>query len=111
MIGLLLFCSNVTSAPNTRGDHGLITSLAYVLEDLEVVTSKRQGHDCFNVSSYPNAFAYGHAARNQNLTTSNCATCLVNAKVAMFGTCQNRIESRLVLHDCTIRYEQYAFDD
>ncbi|GMJ09128.1 hypothetical protein like AT5G48540 [Hibiscus trionum] len=115
MIGLLLFCSNVTSVLCNSGSYSegdpFATSLAYVLEDLEAVTPKRKGHDFFNTSPYPNAFAYGHAACNQNLTTSDCATCLVDTKAALFGTCQNRIGSRLVLHDCAIRYEQYAFDD
>ncbi|KAK8588303.1 hypothetical protein V6N13_087238 [Hibiscus sabdariffa] len=83
----------------------------YVLQDLEAVTPKREGHDYFNISPYPNALANGHAACNQNLTTSDCAICLIAAKTAMFGTCQNLIGSRSVLHDCTIRYEQYAFDD
>ncbi|KAE8692090.1 hypothetical protein F3Y22_tig00110860pilonHSYRG00086 [Hibiscus syriacus] len=87
------------------------TSLAYVLEDLETVTPKSKGYNYFNISPYPNAFAYGHAACNQSLTTSDCAACLSAAETAMFGTCQNRIGSRSVLHDCTIRYEQYAFDD
>ncbi|XP_039008511.1 antifungal protein ginkbilobin-like protein [Hibiscus syriacus] len=123
MIGLLLLCSNVRSVPDTsviivlcnsgsysEGDP-FATSLAYVLEDLEAVTPMRKGHDYFNISPYPNAFAYGHAACNQSLTTSDCAACLSAAEIAMFGTCQSRIGSRSVLHDCTIRYEQYAFDD
>ncbi|KAL4352577.1 hypothetical protein GQ457_06G029400 [Hibiscus cannabinus] len=76
VIGLLLFCRKVTSAPETsitsvlcnsgsysEGDP-FATSLAYVLEDLEAVTLKREDHDYFNISLYPNAFAYGHAACN-----------------------------------------------
>ncbi|KAK8565411.1 hypothetical protein V6N13_020521 [Hibiscus sabdariffa] len=123
MLGLLLFCSNVRSVPDTsvvtvlcnsgsysEGDP-FATSLAYVLQDLEGVTPKRKGYDYFNISPYPNAFAYGHAACNQSLTTSDCAACLGAAKTDMLGTCQNRIGSRSVLRDCTIRYEQYAFDD
>ncbi|GMI66533.1 hypothetical protein like AT5G48540 [Hibiscus trionum] len=123
MIGLFLLCSNVRSVPDTsvisvlcnsgsysEGDP-FATSLVYVLQDLEGVTPERRGYDYFNISPYPNAFAYGHAVCNQSLTTSDCAACLGAAKTAMFGTCQNSIGSRSVLHDCTIRYEQYAFDD
>lgn len=123
MVGLLLFCTTVRSVPNTSvttvlcnagvystGDP-FATSLDYVVEELQTVTPTREGYDYFNISPYPNAFAYGHAACNQNLTTSDCATCLAAAKTAMFGNCQNRIGARLVLHDCTIRYEQYPFDD
>ncbi|XVF72425.1 hypothetical protein PTKIN_Ptkin12aG0120400 [Pterospermum kingtungense] len=123
LIGLLLLCRNVRSIPNTSvttvlcnsgvysmGDP-FATSLAFVLEDLGAVTPTRKGYDYFNISPYPNSFAYGHASCNQNLTSSDCATCLAAAKTAMFGNCQNRIGSRSVLHDCTIRYEQYPFDD
>ncbi|XP_022727802.1 antifungal protein ginkbilobin-2-like [Durio zibethinus] len=122
-IAFLLLCSNVRSVPNTtvitvlcntvvysEGDPFAI-SLAYVLDKLETVTPTRKGYDYFNISPYPNAFAYGHAACNQNLTSSDCATCLDAAKTTMFGTCQSRIGARSVLHDCTIRYEQYPFAD
>ncbi|XWS46805.1 hypothetical protein CRYUN_Cryun14cG0099900 [Craigia yunnanensis] len=123
MIGFLLLCNNVRSVPNTsittvlcnsgvysKGDP-FATSLAFILEELETVTPTRRGYDYFNISPYPNAFAYGHAACYQNLTSSDCATCLAAAKTAMFGTCQSRIGARSVLHDCTIRYEQYPFTD
>ncbi|OMP05033.1 hypothetical protein COLO4_09110 [Corchorus olitorius] len=123
-IVILLSSSNiVTSVPDTNvttvlcnsgvystGDP-FATSLASVLEDLQSATPTRKGYDYFNISPYPNAFAYGHGACNQNLTSSDCATCLSAAKTAMFGTCQNRIGARSVLHDCTIRYEQYPFND
>ncbi|PPD93620.1 hypothetical protein GOBAR_DD09451 [Gossypium barbadense] len=108
MIGLLLLCSNVISVPDTSIISVLCNS---VLQGLETLTPERKGYDYFNISPYPNAFAYGHAACNQNLTTSDCATCLGAAKTVMLATCQSRIGSRSVLHDCTIRYEQYPFDD
>ncbi|XVF21795.1 hypothetical protein REPUB_Repub12eG0120800 [Reevesia pubescens] len=123
VIGLLLLSSNVRSVPNTsvtsvlcnsgvysKGDP-FANSLAFVLEELVTLTPTLKGYDYFNISPYPNAFAYGHAVCNQNLASSDCATCLAAAKTAMFGTCQSRIGSRSVLHDCTIRYEQYPFDD
>ncbi|XP_016694351.1 antifungal protein ginkbilobin-like protein [Gossypium hirsutum] len=119
MIGLLLLCSNVISVPDTsiisvlcnsgsysEGDP-FATSLAFVLQDLETLTPERKGYDYFNISPYPNAFAYGHAACNQNLTTSDCATCLGAAKTVMLATCQSRIGSRSVLHDCTIRQQNF----
>ena len=86
-------------------------SLAYVVEELEEVTPTYKNHDYYNISPYPNAFAYGHAACNMNLTTSDCKACLGVAKTTMFSSCQKRIGARSVLHDCTIRYEQYPFDD
>uniref|UniRef100_A0A5B7BVK6 Putative antifungal protein ginkbilobin-2-like n=1 Tax=Davidia involucrata TaxID=16924 RepID=A0A5B7BVK6_DAVIN len=125
LIGLfwLNLCSVVRSNPNTNVSRILCnsgaysegdpfaTSLAYVLAELETVTPSRQGYDYHNISPYPNAFAYGHAACNKNLTSSDCTTCLGAAKTAMFGTCDSRIGARCVLYDCTIRYEQYPFDD
>ncbi|GLU03511.1 hypothetical protein SLE2022_207050 [Rubroshorea leprosula] len=123
IIGMFMFCSMVRSVPNTNvrtvlcntgayssGDPFAI-SLAYVLTDLETVTPTRKGYDYFNISPYPNAFAYGHGACNQNLTSSDCTACLAAAKTSMFGTCQSRIGARSVLYDCTIRYEQYPFSD
>ncbi|KAJ4727495.1 antifungal protein ginkbilobin-2-like [Melia azedarach] len=123
MIGLSIFCRTVTSVPDTnvtnvlcnsgvytRGDP-FAASLAYVLADLETVTSSSKDYDYHNISPYPNAFAYGHAACNRNLTSSDCSTCLGAAKTAMLSSCQSRIGARSVLHDCTMRYEQYSFDD
>lgn len=123
LIGLFGLRSVVRSDPNTKVMSVLCNSgvyaksdpfaisLAYVLSDLESATPARQGHDYYNISPYPNAFAYGHAACNKNLTSSDCSTCLAAAKTAMFGTCDSRIGARSVLYDCTIRYEQYPFDD
>ncbi|KAA8550882.1 hypothetical protein F0562_002566 [Nyssa sinensis] len=115
--------SVVSSNPNTNvstilcnvrayseGDPFAI-SLAYVLAELETVTPSRQGYDYHNISPYPNAFAYGHAACNQNLTSSDCTDCLRAAKTAMSGACDSRIGAWCVLYDCKIRYEQYPFDD
>ncbi|XP_050238527.1 antifungal protein ginkbilobin-like protein [Mercurialis annua] len=124
MISILaLFITKITSDPNTKvlsvlcnsgeyskGDPFGI-SLAFVVEELEDSTPKSKNYNYYNISPYPNAFAFGHAACNQNLTTSDCRTCLAAAKTAMFSSCPNRIGSRSVLQDCTIRYEQYPFDD
>ncbi|CAL5437014.1 unnamed protein product [Camellia sinensis] len=123
LIGLFELAIVVRSVPNTnvssvlcnsgvysQGDPFAI-SLAYVLSELEAVTPSRQGYDFHNISPYPNAFAYGHAACNMNLTSPDCGTCLGAAKKTMFGTCDSRIGARSVLIDCTIRYEQYPFDD
>lgn len=123
LIGFLGLSSVVQCIPNTnvssilcnsrvfsKGDPFSI-SLAYVLSELEAVTPTRHGYDYHNVSPYPNAFSYGHAACNANLTSPDCSTCLGAAKTAMFATCVSRIGARAVLFDCTIRYEQYPFDD
>ncbi|KAL5792953.1 hypothetical protein ACOSP7_001547 [Xanthoceras sorbifolium] len=123
VIGLFMFCRIGTSVPNTNArsvlcNSGMYTSgdpfaisLAYVLGDLETVTPTSKGFDYYNISPYPNAFAYGHAACNQNLTSSDCTTCLGAANTEMFASCPSRIGARSVLYDCTIRYEQYPFDD
>ncbi|XP_012092263.1 antifungal protein ginkbilobin-like protein [Jatropha curcas] len=124
IVFFLQFCSNrVTSIPNTqvltvlcnsgvysKGDPFGI-SLDYVVKELETVTPTTKNYDFYNISPYPNAFAYGHAVCNQNLTNLDCETCLGAAKSNMFSTCQNRIGARSVLHDCSIRYEQYPFTD
>lgn len=94
----------------TSGDPFAI-SIDHVLRELETQASTHKNYNYFTISPYPNAFAYGHATCNTNLTTSDCKTCLASAKTALFGTCQRRIGARSVLHDCTIRYEQYPFDD
>ena len=123
-IGLLCLWSVADSVPNTSiinslcnggvytsGDPFAI-SLRYVLKDLEEVTPSQKNYDYYNISPYPNAFAYGHANCNLNLTTSDCKTCLGFAKTALFTQCQAQaIGARLLLHDCSIRYEQYPFDD
>ncbi|XP_073138358.1 antifungal protein ginkbilobin-like protein [Henckelia pumila] len=124
---LALFLSlsqTATCAPNTNveivqcnvgtyseGDPFAI-SLAYVLAELEDATpSRRGGYDFRNVSPYPNAFAYGHAACNRTLASPDCAACLAAAKTSVLGACAGRIGGRSVLYDCTVRYEQYPFDD
>ncbi|CAK9151057.1 unnamed protein product [Ilex paraguariensis] len=123
LIGGLGLCGIVRSEPNTNVKNVLCNSgvyakadpfaisLAYILSELQSVAPTRQGYDYRNISPYPNAFAYGHAACNQNLTSSDCSTCLGAAKTTMFGACESRIGARSVLYDCTIRYEQYPFDD
>uniref|UniRef100_A0A803NRF4 Gnk2-homologous domain-containing protein n=1 Tax=Cannabis sativa TaxID=3483 RepID=A0A803NRF4_CANSA len=122
-IGFLYGNPMVTSLPNTEvttvlcnsgqytaGDP-FATSLAYVLEELLRDTPKHKNYDVYNISPFPNAFAYGHGSCNKNLTSSDCVACLGAAKTAMLGSCQNRIGARAVLHDCAIRYEQYPFTD
>ncbi|KAH8509239.1 hypothetical protein H0E87_011121 [Populus deltoides] len=114
-IGFFGWCVIATSVPDTnvttvlcnsgvysKGDP-FGTSLAYVLAEIEAGTPTSKNYDYFNISPYPNAFAYGHAACNQNLTSSDCSSCLGAAKTAMFASCQSRIGARSVLHDCTIR--------
>ncbi|KAG6645184.1 antifungal protein ginkbilobin-like protein [Carya illinoinensis] len=86
-------------------------SLDYVVAELERATPMSKNYDFFNISPFPNAFAYGHATCNLNLTNSDCATCLGAAKMTMFGTCLSRIGVRAMLQDCTIRYKQYPFTD
>lgn len=98
------------SGTYTKGDPFTI-SLAYVLAELQSATPSRSGYDFRNISPYPNAFAYGHAACNQTLTSSDCAACLAAAKTAMLGSCDGRIGGRGELYDCGVRYEQYPFDD
>ncbi|KAK7378344.1 hypothetical protein VNO80_03783 [Phaseolus coccineus] len=123
-IGLLWLWSVAESVPNTSiinvlCNSGVYTSgdpfaisLSYVLGDLEKETGTQKSYEYHNISPYPNAYAYGHATCNLNLTSSDCKTCLGAAKMALFTTCQApRIGARSVLHDCTIRYEQYPFDD
>ncbi|PIA30830.1 hypothetical protein AQUCO_05400139v1 [Aquilegia coerulea] len=94
----------------TKGDP-FTMSLAYVLEDLENSTPSQKGYNYYNISPYPNAFAYGHARCNSTLVTADCTTCLRASKQALFSTCPSRIGSRSVLYDCSMRYEQYPFTE
>ncbi|KAK7277649.1 hypothetical protein RJT34_22664 [Clitoria ternatea] len=123
-IALLCLWSGVAdSVPNTKittvlCNVGIYTSgdpfavsLSYVVGELETQTPTHKNYDYYNISPYPNAFAYGHATCNLNLTTSDCKTCLGVSKTTMFNSCPNRVGARSVLHDCSIRYEQYPFDD
>ncbi|XP_048336367.1 antifungal protein ginkbilobin-like protein [Ziziphus jujuba] len=123
MLGFFCIINLVRTTPNTNvtnvlcnsgvytGGDPFVTSLAYVLEELETKTSSTDNYNYFNISPYPNAFAYGHASCNRNLTSSDCTTCLGAAKTTMLGTCQSRIGARAVLRDCGIRYEQYPFTE
>lgn len=100
-----LLCNGATY---TGGDP-FSRSLSYVLDDLQASTPSSKDHDYYNISPFPNAFAYGHAACNANLTATDCATCLSSARTTMLNTCVSRIGARVVLYDCAIRYEQYPF--
>lgn len=124
MMILIGISTTAVSTPNTNittvlcnsgvftGGDPFSISLNYVLTELQSLTPTRPDKDFHNISPYPNAFAYGHAAcTNNNLTASDCTGCLRSAHSAMFATCVNRIGARAVLVDCTIRYEQYPFDD
>ncbi|KAF9682868.1 hypothetical protein SADUNF_Sadunf05G0152800 [Salix dunnii] len=114
-IGFLGLCFNATGVPDTNVSSVLCNSgvyskgdpfgisLAYVIAEIVAVTPTSKNYDFFNISPYPNADAFGHAACNQNLTSADCALCLGAAKTAMFASCQSRIGARSVLHDCTIR--------
>ncbi|KAF9605492.1 hypothetical protein IFM89_017511 [Coptis chinensis] len=123
VVGLLAVSNMVESVPNTNittvlcnsgsftaGDP-FATSLAYVLDDLMGFTPSKNGYDYYNISPYPNAFAYGHARCNSSLISGDCTTCLRASKQALFSTCQSRIGARSVLYDCRIRYEQYPFNE
>ncbi|KAF7818309.1 antifungal protein ginkbilobin-like protein [Senna tora] len=84
----------------TSGDPFAI-SLAYVLQEIETATSTHH-YNYYNISPYPDAFAYAHATCNTNLTPSDCNTCLTAAKSALLAMCPARIGARSLLHDCTI---------
>ncbi|PKA65021.1 Antifungal protein ginkbilobin-2 [Apostasia shenzhenica] len=92
----------------TAGDP-FTESLSYVLADLVTVASARAGHDYYNISPYPNAFAYGHASCSGNLTAGDCADCLHAAVRAVSSACPMKIGGRAVLRDCAVRYEKYPF--
>ncbi|RWR76657.1 Gnk2 domain-containing protein [Cinnamomum micranthum f. kanehirae] len=124
LIGVLGFNTMVVNgAPNTNvtsvlcnsgvytASDPFATSLAYVIAELETITPSRMGRDYYNISPFPNAFAYGHAACGATLTVADCDTCLAAARKIMADTCVSRIGARAVLYDCTIRYEQYPFSD
>ncbi|KAJ0979629.1 hypothetical protein J5N97_015103 [Dioscorea zingiberensis] len=123
-IVLLLFAALATSihgVPNTKllsvlCNSGVYTaadpfsiSLAYVLSDLKAHTPSRKSHDYYNISPFPIAFAYGHAACVPKLSAVDCGACLGEAVQAMNSSCVMRIGARAVLSDCDARYEQYPF--
>ncbi|KAK4357366.1 hypothetical protein RND71_022976 [Anisodus tanguticus] len=124
---LILGLSLIKGIPNTNltklqcngvqyfKDDPFAISLAYVLAELVSTTPSCHGYDFDNISPYPNAFAYGHAACNNNTTSSlteqDCKTCLASAKHNLLTSCDARIGGRVLLVDCTMRYEQYPFDD
>ena len=111
-IGLLCLCCVADSVPNTSIINVLCNNGVYTSGELEEETPAQRNYDYHNISPYPNAYAYGHATCNLNLTSSDCKTCLGAAQTAFFSTCQTpRIGARSVLYDCTIKYEQYPFDD
>ncbi|XP_049406037.1 antifungal protein ginkbilobin-2-like [Solanum stenotomum] len=92
-------------------DDPFAISLAYVLAELVSTTPSRHGYDYHNISPYPNAFAYGHAACNNNttttsLTTQDCKTCLASAKDNLLTSCDARIGGRVLLVDCTMRLKR-----
>lgn len=87
------------------------TSLAYVLSELVSATPARGGRDFYDISPFPNAFAYGHAACRAALSGEDCAACLRSAVSQMDATCGHSVGARAVLVDCRVRYEQYPFVD
>ncbi|OEL33978.1 hypothetical protein BAE44_0005003, partial [Dichanthelium oligosanthes] len=123
---LLLLASpqGATAAPNTEalsvlcngasygaGDP-FAASLAYVLSELVSATPARSRHDFYDISPYPTAFAYGHAACRPALSAAaDCAACLRSAVSQMGASCGHSVGARAVLVDCSVRYEQYAFVD
>ncbi|CAN6180158.1 unnamed protein product [Urochloa humidicola] len=87
-------------------------SLAYVLSELESATPARADpREFYDISPYPTAFAYGHAACRPapELSAADCAACLRSAVTQMGDTCGHSVGARAVLVDCSVRYEQYAF--
>ncbi|KAM0954195.1 putative Gnk2-like domain-containing protein [Dioscorea sansibarensis] len=94
------------SATYTAGDPFTI-SLSYVLSDLKAETPSTKTHNYYNISPFPNAFAYGHAACAANLTAVDCGACLGAAVQVMNSSCFMTIGARATLSDCNIRYEQY----
>jgi hypothetical protein len=87
------------------------TSLTFVLSELLSATPVRAGHDFYDISPYPAAFAYGHAACRAALSAADCAACLRSAVSQMDASCGHSVGARAVLVDCSVRYEQYAFVD
>lgn len=120
---LLLAASPAQAAPNTAPRSVLCNgatygpgdpfaeSLAYVLSELLSATPARAGHDFYDISPYPTAFAYGHASCGAALTAADCESCLGSAASQMNATCGHSVGARAVLVDCSVRYEQYAFAD
>lgn len=94
----------------TSGDPFSI-SLAYVLNDLVKSTPASKGREYYNISPFPNAFAYGYAAcgTSTNVKGTDCSICLLAAIAQLNTTCSMRIGARAILADCNIRYEQYPF--
>ncbi|CAN6203668.1 unnamed protein product, partial [Urochloa humidicola] len=86
-------------------------SLAYVLSELVSATppAAAAGADFYDISPYPTAFAYGHAACRAALSAPDCAACLRSAVAQMGDACGHSVGARAVLVDCGVRYEQYAF--
>ncbi|KAK1292264.1 hypothetical protein QJS10_CPB17g01896 [Acorus calamus] len=114
----MVSCTPNTNVTSVLCNSGVYTSgdpfgasLSYILSDLEAVTPTKKDRDYRNISPYPNAFAYGHAACNAILSESDCAACLTSANASMFASCDMRIGARCVLYDCNVRYEQYPFND
>ncbi|RLM87144.1 antifungal protein ginkbilobin-2-like [Panicum miliaceum] len=88
--------------------------LAYVLAELVSATPARPGRDFYDISPYPAAFAYGHAACRPAAalpSADDCAACLRSAVSQMEASCGRSVGARAVLVDCSVRYEQYAFVD
>ncbi|CAN0892582.1 Antifungal protein ginkbilobin-like protein 1 [Linum grandiflorum] len=94
----------------TSGDPFAI-SLDYIVGDIEANAPARDKYDYYNISPFPNAFAYGHGACNVNISRVDCAACLVAAKTALIAGCPDRVGGRSGLVDCLIRYEQRPFVD
>lgn len=67
----------------TSGDPFAV-SLSYVVGELESVTPTQKNYDYhnINISPYPNALAYGHAACNLNLTAKSVLVLLKRPRSA-----------------------------
>ncbi|TVU37484.1 hypothetical protein EJB05_10800, partial [Eragrostis curvula] len=94
------------AAPNTAALSVLCNGAVYGADAV-----RDAGHDFYDISPFPTAFAYGHAACRAALTAADCAACLASAASQMDATCGHSVGARAVLVDCSVRYEQYAFTD
>ncbi|KAL9685618.1 hypothetical protein QQ045_023069 [Rhodiola kirilowii] len=100
-----VLCNSGTYSPGNPFN----ISLTYVINELVEATPDHETRDFYNISPYPNAVAYGHGSCSPSVTSSDCWTCLVAARMDMLRTCPSRIGARAVLADCGMRYEQYPF--
>ncbi|KAI6684594.1 hypothetical protein NL676_030507 [Syzygium grande] len=54
---------------------------------------------------------YGHGVCNGEITSSECALCLIAASTLIGQECPSRFGATFQLKDCRLRYEIYPFTD